>query len=188
MTLSFLQSLGVSVSINGEKLRLDNLDILPPAKRLEIVELAKANKETIIRELSGGFDLDHLAGLLRAAGIALWLESPYNQRPPLLVVKAPDGNRVDFPSWLPTSAPGEAVKDYVTRHHNRVADGILEWMKTKAYPPGMCELCGAVGTWVEQYGKGFRCSSHTWHFGKSGKSLPIETARKSCPLSTRSVH
>ena len=188
MTLSILQSLGVSVSINGEKLRLDNLDILPPAKRLEIVELAKANKETIIRELSGGYDLDALAVMLRAAGIALWLESPYDQRPPVLVVKAPDGNRVDFPSWTPASPPEVAVKDYITRHYNRVAGEIAEWMKTKAYPPGLCELCGAVSTWVEQYGKGFRCSSHTWHFGKSGKSLPIETARLNCPLAKRTVH
>jgi len=188
--IEIIQSYGVALAVEGPELVIRGLKSLEPERRRAVIELAKAHKPEIIRELCGPFvfDIAYLADMLRAAGLAFWLEHPYEQRPPVLVVKAPDGNRVDFPSWNPTTAPEVAVKDYIARHYNRVAGEILEWMKAKAYPPGMCELCGAVSTWVEQYGKGFRCSSHTWHFGKSGKSLPIETARKSCPLSTRSVH
>ena len=186
-------ALGLSVRARDGNLVLAGLKALDHQTRAEVLALARKHKPEIIRELAEApaFDLSELARLLRATGLALWLKSPYDMRNPVLVVRDPSGEEVDEASWNPPAgdAPKAAVKDYMIRHGDRAAREIVDLMRTKAYPPGLCEVCGAAGTWVEHRGRGFLCFSQSWHFGKTGGPvLSIEAARRNCPLAGRTLH
>jgi hypothetical protein len=178
MTVSYLQSLGLSVSVNGGKLRLDNLDTLPMPKRIEVVELARKHKPEIIKELSGGFDLARLAVMLREAGLYAF---PWRGRGEVHLFDS-EGRSVSRTDTRP-------VVLHIREHEAEALEALRAvWKGGPA--PGLCEVCPAAGPVLNLNVRGVRCSYNvifdSIHNGKPPELC--ESARINCPLEGRTIH
>jgi hypothetical protein len=176
MTLSYLQELGLKVSIHGGKLRLENLDVLPREARREVVELARKHKPEIIKELMGGFELSRLAVMLREAGLYAF---PWRGRCEVHLFDS-EGRSVSRTDTRPVVLH--------IREHEAHALEALRAVWTGGPKPGLCEICPAAGTALNA--RGVRCSYHViFDSINDGKTPELcESARINCPLEGRTLH